>query len=60
MNGRLRGHGSARHHSVPGDVTEARTVPLAVPIGVRPQTAPRAAGQPPSDHRTVPVRFDLS
>jgi hypothetical protein len=41
-------------------LTEARTVPLEVPsIGVQPQTAPRATGEPPSDHRPVLARFDL-
>lgn len=39
---------------------EARTVPLDVPsMGAQPRVSPRAAGEPPSDHRPVVVRFDL-
>jgi predicted extracellular nuclease len=39
---------------------DAATVPLHVPdIGVQPQTAPRPAGEPPSDHRPVLAHFDL-
>lgn len=39
---------------------EAHTVALDVPsVGAQPRTAPRATGQPPSDHRPVLARFDL-
>jgi predicted extracellular nuclease len=47
-------------HALSHRMREARTVPLDVPsVGVRPQLAPRAAGEPPSDHRPVLARFDL-
>jgi endonuclease/exonuclease/phosphatase family metal-dependent hydrolase len=47
-------------HALTGRLGEARTVPLEVPsIGVQPQATPRAAGQPPSDHRPVVARFTL-
>lgn len=47
-------------HALSDRLREARTVPLDVPgVGVRPQLVPRAAGEPPSDHRPVPARFDL-
>jgi endonuclease/exonuclease/phosphatase family metal-dependent hydrolase len=47
-------------HAMTGQLREAHTVALEVPsIGVQPQTAPRAAGEPPSDHRPVLARFDL-
>jgi endonuclease/exonuclease/phosphatase family metal-dependent hydrolase len=47
-------------HRLTGRLQHAATVPLQVPsIGVQPQTTPRAAGQPPSDHRPVLARLDL-
>src|SRR3954452_7883751 len=47
-------------HPLTGRLQNAATVPLEVPsIGVQPQTTPRAAGQPPSDHRPVLAHLDL-
>ena len=43
-----------------GRLQDAATVPLAVPsVGMQPQTTPRAAGKPPSDHRPVLAHVDL-
>jgi endonuclease/exonuclease/phosphatase family metal-dependent hydrolase len=47
-------------HALTAHLTEARSVPLEVrSIGVHPQTAPRPAGRPHSDHRPVLARFAL-
>ena len=47
-------------HTMSQGLLEASAVPLAVPsVGMAPQLAPRAAGEPPSDHRPVLARFDL-
>lgn len=47
-------------HALAACLSEARTVPIDVPsMGSRPQLTARAAGEPPSDHRPVVVRFDL-
>jgi exonuclease III len=47
-------------HAMTAELLETRAVPLDVPsIGVQPQLAPRAGGDPPSDHRPVLARFNL-
>jgi endonuclease/exonuclease/phosphatase family metal-dependent hydrolase len=47
-------------HALTSRLREAQAIALDVPsVGVQPQVAPRAAGQPPSDHRPVLARFDL-
>jgi endonuclease/exonuclease/phosphatase family metal-dependent hydrolase len=47
-------------HTMTQQVLEAAAIPLAVPsVGVTPELGPRAAGEPPSDHRPVRARFDL-
>src|SRR4051812_25863088 len=47
-------------HALTQPPRDAATVPIDVPsIGTRPQTTPRAAGQPPSDHRPAVAHFDL-
>src|SRR3954471_4787696 len=47
-------------HALTKPPRDAATVPIDVPsIGMQPQTTPRAAGQPPSDHRPAVAHFDL-
>jgi endonuclease/exonuclease/phosphatase family metal-dependent hydrolase len=47
-------------HALSDRLQEAGAVPLDVPsVGAQPRVSPRAAGEPPSDHRPVVARFDL-
>jgi endonuclease/exonuclease/phosphatase family metal-dependent hydrolase len=47
-------------HALTDPMHEASTIPLDVPsMGTRPQLTPRAAGNPPSDHRPAIARLNL-